>query len=120
MNAARRLELETFMRAAVAEARTIDWEIGGDWDAERIVKQLLDTIPPGDGEPVGSETESALVAGRYGRFEVFTVIERNCRSYWSKLGRAYLNKDGSINVFLDALPTNGKLQVRAEGSEVPK
>lgn len=114
MNAARRLELETFMRAAVAKARTINWEIGGDWDAERIVKQLLATIPPGEHEPVESETESSLVAGRTGRFEVFTVSERNSRPVWTKLGRGYLNKDNSINLFLDALPTNGKLQVRAE------
>lgn len=49
-----------------------------------------------------------------GRYEVFTASERNGKSYWSKLGRGYLNKDGSINVFLDALPLNGKLQIRVE------
>lgn len=47
-----------------------------------------------------------------GRFEVFTIVERNNESYWSKVGRGYLNKDSSINLFLDALPTNGKLQIR--------
>ncbi|MCC6809584.1 MAG: hypothetical protein IT381_19295 [Deltaproteobacteria bacterium] len=49
-----------------------------------------------------------------GRFEVFTVVERNNKSWWTKLGRGYLNKDASINLFLDALPANGKLQVRRE------
>lgn len=49
-----------------------------------------------------------------GRFEVFTIIERNQKSYWMKVGRGYLNKDSSINLFLDALPTNGKLQLRKE------
>lgn len=120
MNAARRLEIEVFVRAGIDRARTVNWEIAGDWDAERIVKQLMATIPPGEHEPVGTETESSLIAGRTGRFEVFTVSERNSRPIWTKLGRGYLNKDGSINVFLDALPTSGKLQVRAEGSEVPK
>jgi hypothetical protein len=31
---------------------------------------------------------------------------------WPVIGRAYENADGSINIYLDALPTNGKLQVR--------
>ncbi|MCC6806771.1 MAG: hypothetical protein IT381_05070 [Deltaproteobacteria bacterium] len=55
-----------------------------------------------------------MITKTEGRYEVFTVIERNNKSYWSKLGRGYLNKDGSINVFLDALPVNGRLQIRVE------
>lgn len=32
--------------------------------------------------------------------------------YWMRLGSAYDNKDGSQNMYLDALPVNGKLHVR--------
>jgi hypothetical protein len=31
---------------------------------------------------------------------------------WIKIGASFLNKDGSESVLLDALPVNGKLQLR--------
>jgi hypothetical protein len=33
-------------------------------------------------------------------------------AYWARLGNAHSNKDDSINVYLDTLPTNGKIQLR--------
>lgn len=38
--------------------------------------------------------------------------EKNSRSYWKHAGRAFVNRDGSINILLDVLPIDGKLQVR--------
>jgi len=34
------------------------------------------------------------------------------KTRWIKIGRAYRNRDGSTNVYLDALPSNSKLQLR--------
>lgn len=34
------------------------------------------------------------------------------KTHWMRAGVAYENKDGSINIYLDLLPTNGKLQLR--------
>ena len=34
------------------------------------------------------------------------------KTFWARAGVAYENKDGSINIYLDLLPTNGKLQLR--------
>jgi len=34
------------------------------------------------------------------------------KTYWMKIGSAFVNRDGSFNVYLDALPTNNKLQIR--------
>ena len=34
------------------------------------------------------------------------------KAFWKHVGRAYMNRDGSINVFLDALPLGAKLQIR--------
>lgn len=33
-------------------------------------------------------------------------------AYWARLGNAHSNRDESINVYLDTLPTNGKIQLR--------
>jgi hypothetical protein len=33
-------------------------------------------------------------------------------AYWARLGNAHTNRDESINVYLDTLPTNGKIQLR--------
>ena len=46
------------------------------------------------------------------RMTVLVPIERNDKTFWLKVGNAYRNKDGSINVYLDALPLGGKLQLR--------
>lgn len=40
------------------------------------------------------------------------VTGKDGKTHWLKVGAAYINKDNSINVYLDCLPTNGKLQVR--------
>jgi len=34
------------------------------------------------------------------------------KAFWKNIGRAFTNRDGSINVLLDALPMGGKLQIR--------
>lgn len=42
----------------------------------------------------------------------FAMTERDDKTYWTKVGSAFVNKDGSINVFLEALPVSGKIQIR--------
>jgi hypothetical protein len=48
---------------------------------------------------------------------VFAVVERGqpngvTRSYWTRIGVGFVNRDGSINLRLDAFPVSGNLQVR--------
>ena len=45
---------------------------------------------------------------------VYVITERGEKSYWTRIGVAYTNRDGSINVKLDALPISGTLQIRDE------
>jgi len=47
---------------------------------------------------------------------VYTIIERPSmdKSFWLRIGRAFVNRDGSFNMNLDALPVNGKLHLRQE------
>ena len=47
--------------------------------------------------------------------EVYTTIagaSADHKGRWVKIGATFLNKDGSESVLLDALPVNGKLQLR--------
>jgi hypothetical protein len=39
-------------------------------------------------------------------------MEKNGKTWWLRIGTAFINADGSTNVYLDAYPTNGKLQIR--------
>ena len=50
---------------------------------------------------------------------VFTIIEdKNLeKPLWRRIGTGFVNQDGSLNVFLDALPTNGKLHIPVYISE---
>ncbi|MCU0659039.1 MAG: hypothetical protein MUF64_28425 [Polyangiaceae bacterium] len=44
---------------------------------------------------------------------VWLITERNDRSYWTRIGVGTVNKDGSINLSLSAVPVgNGRIQVR--------
>jgi hypothetical protein len=44
---------------------------------------------------------------------VFTVVDRGAgKSYWTRVGVGFVNRDGSITLKLDAIPVNGTLQVR--------
>jgi hypothetical protein len=44
---------------------------------------------------------------------VYTVIERGQgKSIWVRVGTGFTNRDGSLNLRLDAIPVNGMLQVR--------
>ena len=49
---------------------------------------------------------------------VFVVAEKmtegGARTFWTRIGKAYDNKDGSTTLKLDALPLSGTLQVREE------
>ena len=43
---------------------------------------------------------------------VYNITERGERSFWNRIGVAYVNKDGSLNIKLDAVPVNGTMHVR--------
>lgn len=47
--------------------------------------------------------------------EVLCPIEgRNGRTHWLKMGTAFQGADGSWDLYLTALPTNGKLRICAD------
>ncbi len=44
---------------------------------------------------------------------VYTITERQPgKSFWTRVGAGFINRDGSINLRLDAIPVSGTLQVR--------
>lgn len=40
------------------------------------------------------------------------VENKHGKTFWVRIGSAFINRDGSTNVYLNAYPTNGKLQIR--------
>jgi hypothetical protein len=48
---------------------------------------------------------------------IYAVNERGGRSFWTRIGVGFENRDGSLTIKLDALPVNGTLQVREWESE---
>lgn len=51
--------------------------------------------------------------------EVYTIVDKEGieKSFWIKVGACFSNRDGSLNVYLDALPLNGRLQIRRRGDD---
>lgn len=52
-------------------------------------------------------------------YVVYTVVDTpgNGSNFWQRVGSAWKNKDGSINVKLNALPVNGTLHIRVPKSK---
>jgi hypothetical protein len=44
--------------------------------------------------------------------DVYTIVRNGEKAFWQKVGRAHVNKDGSWNVYLNALPLDGELNIR--------
>lgn len=40
------------------------------------------------------------------------AIDDGKKTLWTRIGTAFVNKDGSLNAILDALPVDGKLHIR--------
>lgn len=43
---------------------------------------------------------------------IWMINERNDRAYWTRIGIGHTNRDGSINLTLEALPLGGRIQIR--------
>jgi hypothetical protein len=45
---------------------------------------------------------------------VYAIIDRpkTGKKFWVRVGAAFTNRDGSVNVQLDAIPISGQLQIR--------
>lgn len=51
---------------------------------------------------------------------VYTIVasgSKDTKDFWQRIGSAFLNKDGSMSVLLNALPVNGKLHIREQKQE---
>ncbi|HET9955613.1 MAG TPA: hypothetical protein VFQ61_13960 [Polyangiaceae bacterium] len=42
----------------------------------------------------------------------YVIAQRGGRNYWNRVGVAFLNNDGSLNVKLEAVPVNGEVHIR--------
>jgi hypothetical protein len=66
--------------------------------------------------PTTTRRQGVMVVGK--RYQVFSMKEnpskdgRERTTVWVKAGSAWINRDGSMNVYLDVLPLDGRLHVR--------
>jgi hypothetical protein len=42
----------------------------------------------------------------------YVVTQRGTNKYWTRIGVAFVNRDGSFNVKLEAVPVSGEIHVR--------
>jgi hypothetical protein len=43
---------------------------------------------------------------------VYVITKRDRKSYWNRIGVAFVNQDGSLNVKLEAVPVSGEMHIR--------
>lgn len=67
------------------------------------------------GESARTTPSSGAPGAGKKQFAVFTIVEIDReRALWRRVGNAYVNRDGSFNLYLDALPVNGRLHMRED------
>ena len=66
------------------------------------------------------ENEQQSGKGGSGRrpWAAYNIVERSGRHFWNRVGSAFQNHDGSMNIYLDALPRDGKIQIRDGAPEL--
>lgn len=62
------------------------------------------------------EQDEASARPERTRQAVYTIIEQknSDKGYWLRVGTAWFNRDNSLTVHLNALPTNNRLHIRDE------
>jgi hypothetical protein len=58
--------------------------------------------------------------GKSRPWAAYNIVERGGRRFWNRVGSAFHNRDGSMNIFLDSLPRDGKIQIREDDREPRK
>ena len=48
---------------------------------------------------------------------VYMIQKGEKKNFWTKIGVAFVNKDGSLNVKLGAIPVEGQIQIRDRKTE---
>lgn len=43
---------------------------------------------------------------------IYVITGKGERKFWTKVGVAFVNRDGSLNCKLDSLPVDGELHIR--------
>jgi hypothetical protein len=73
-------------------------------------------IPPRDPALILEDRSWTIDRTEDSMKDVYAIYESKTdgreRSRWVRVGVAFDNKDGSLNVLLDALPLSGRLQIR--------
>ncbi len=58
------------------------------------------------------DTSPAANPSNATRKRVVAPIERDGKTFWLRVGAAFQNRDLSWNLYIDAMPFNGRLQLR--------
>jgi hypothetical protein len=101
-------------RRAAATCRPPDF-LGKNADsAAARASQWLTGVPPGAGATVAPDDgrKRKNVMSNSKMKIAYVITERNGKSYWNRIGVAFVNQDGSLNVKLEAVPVGGDLQIR--------
>lgn len=65
------------------------------------------------------------MAGEVKRRAVFVITEREVaggerKTFWTRIGAAFDNRDGSVTLMLEAFPVSGKMQIRDDDRDAKR
>jgi len=64
------------------------------------------------------DNEQQKAGGGNRPWAAYNIIKREGgKNIWSRVGSAFKNRDGSFNLFLDAFPIGGRVNIREDDRE---
>jgi hypothetical protein len=76
-------------------------------------QQATDTDTTESTTATGTKRRNTLRYASGERLDAYTIRQVNGGgSIWVRVGSAFLNRDGSLNVYLDVLPLDGRIHLR--------
>jgi|GEM_PF-2429386 len=72
----------------------------------------MSTAQPLAGSATSTPPPQAPAPAQKGMKIVYVITERAGRSFWTRVGTGFVNRDSSLNLRLEAIPLSGNLQVR--------
>src|SRR5690349_12399639 len=108
--------IDRLLRAARKEANMLDARNGANILRAARLHMPVNLIGSTALEYMKGDLTTVYVPGA--KLIVWSLKKNPKGTTWTKAGRAFVNRDGSLNIYLDVLPIDGTLHVREDKGEV--
>jgi hypothetical protein len=96
---------------AALAAKTSCFQLNHGFGTQIALVRFDDAVPDGLGPSQSAIRKSKFMENSKVK-AIYVISSKGERKYWTKIGVAFVNRDGSLNCKLESLPVDGVLHIR--------